>query len=148
MKRHRDMCIAHLLPEIPFWESLWRHRDHSGYGLSKWRTTLQCNAVWQWLSPYPEWSLRQHEYVWILHCDWRVQNGAAVPMNIRPMFIYDLSCRKCLGAFVWSLISKNKTCFTQKYATKKRINLTLVGAFATVILMFIDIIRDVGGSFI
>ena len=32
-------------------------RDHSGYGLSQWETTLHCNIVSHWLSPYPEWSL-------------------------------------------------------------------------------------------
>ena len=32
-------------------------RDHSGYGLSQWETTLQCNVVYHWLSPCPEWSL-------------------------------------------------------------------------------------------
>ena len=30
---------------------------HSGYGLSQWETTLQCNVVSHWLSPYAEWSL-------------------------------------------------------------------------------------------
>ena len=29
----------------------------SGYVLSPWETTLQCNIVSHWLSPYPEWSL-------------------------------------------------------------------------------------------
>ena len=32
-------------------------RDHSGYGFSQGETTLQCNVVPHWLSPYPEWSL-------------------------------------------------------------------------------------------
>ena len=31
--------------------------DHSGYGCSQWRMTLQCNVVSHWLSPYSEWSL-------------------------------------------------------------------------------------------
>ena len=31
--------------------------DHFGYGLSQWDTTLYCNVVSHWLSPYPEWSL-------------------------------------------------------------------------------------------
>ena len=30
--------------------------DHSGYGLSQWETTLHCNVVSLWLSPYPEWT--------------------------------------------------------------------------------------------
>ena len=34
------------------------YRDHSGYGLSQWEETLQCNAFSQWLSPYPEWALQ------------------------------------------------------------------------------------------
>ena len=28
--------------------------DHSGYGLNQWETTLHCNVVSHWLSPYPE----------------------------------------------------------------------------------------------
>ena len=30
--------------------------DHSGYGLSQWKTTLHCSGVFHWLSTYPEWS--------------------------------------------------------------------------------------------
>ena len=30
------------------------NRNKSGYGLSKWETTLQCNVVSHWLSPYPK----------------------------------------------------------------------------------------------
>ena len=33
------------------------YSDHSGYGLSQRETTLLCNVVSHWLSPYPEWSL-------------------------------------------------------------------------------------------
>ena len=33
------------------------HRDHTRYGLIQWETTLHCNVVSHWLSPYPEWSL-------------------------------------------------------------------------------------------
>ena len=32
-------------------------RDHSGYGLNQWNTTLECNIVSHWLNPHPEWSL-------------------------------------------------------------------------------------------
>ena len=32
-------------------------RYHSRYGLSQWGTTLKCNVVSYWLSPYQEWSL-------------------------------------------------------------------------------------------
>ena len=32
-------------------------RDHSGYGLSQWETTLHCNVASYWLCPYSEWSL-------------------------------------------------------------------------------------------
>ena len=27
-------------------------RDHSGFGLSQWKTKLHCNAITHWLSPY------------------------------------------------------------------------------------------------
>ena len=33
-------------------------RDHSGYGLSQWENTLQCNVVSYYLSLYPERSLQ------------------------------------------------------------------------------------------
>ena len=32
-------------------------RDQYEYELSQWETTLQCNVVSYWMSPYPEWSL-------------------------------------------------------------------------------------------
>ena len=32
--------------------------DHSGYGISQWKTTLQCNIVYHWLSQCPERSLK------------------------------------------------------------------------------------------
>ena len=32
-------------------------RDQYTYGISQWETTLQCNVVSHWLSPYPNWSL-------------------------------------------------------------------------------------------
>ena len=32
-------------------------RGYSGYGLSQWEMTLQCNVISHWLSPCPEWSL-------------------------------------------------------------------------------------------
>ena len=31
-------------------------KGHSGCGLSQWETTLHCNVISHWLSPYPEWS--------------------------------------------------------------------------------------------
>ena len=31
-------------------------RDHSGYRLSQWGTTLHCYVVSHWLIPYPEWA--------------------------------------------------------------------------------------------
>ena len=33
------------------------HRDHSGFGLSQWKTSLQFNINSHSLSPYPEWSM-------------------------------------------------------------------------------------------
>ena len=38
------------------------HRDHSMYGLTQWETTLHCNAVSHWQSPYPEWSLTYQQF--------------------------------------------------------------------------------------
>ena len=45
--------MIHILWSILRW---WIRRDHSGYGPSQWETTLQCNVVSHWLSPYTEWS--------------------------------------------------------------------------------------------
>ena len=47
----------------PIWEcfvgliSMFFIRYHSGYELSQWEVTLQCNVASHWLSPYPEKSL-------------------------------------------------------------------------------------------
>ena len=47
-------------------------RDHTVYGLSQWETTLQCNVVSYWLTPYTElppnlpvslWSCMQHRVI-------------------------------------------------------------------------------------
>ena len=35
----------------------WLDVTFSGYGLSQWKTTLHCNVISHWLSPYQEWSL-------------------------------------------------------------------------------------------
>ena len=42
------------------------------YGLSQWETTLHCNVVSLWLSPYPEWSssLRTHTSADILSIEY------------------------------------------------------------------------------
>ena len=42
----------------------WVHNqdDHSGYGLSQWETTLLCNAVSHWLSPYANRALLLFTY--------------------------------------------------------------------------------------
>ena len=57
----RLLCITFSgHPVIMYVTCYW---DHSGYGLSQWETTLQCNVVSHWLSPYPEWSL-------LLYCLW------------------------------------------------------------------------------
>ena len=42
------------------------YRDHCGYGLSPSETTLHCNVVSHWLSPYPQWSL-SYSGVLLLH---------------------------------------------------------------------------------
>ena len=38
-------------------EENWICRDPSEYGLNQWETTLQCNVVSHWLTPYQECSL-------------------------------------------------------------------------------------------
>ena len=51
---------THICVTRPQWVKIWficYIRDHSGYGFSQWGTTLQCNVVSHWLSPYLEWSL-------------------------------------------------------------------------------------------
>ena len=45
------------IPHMSYWSyvcwfaELGHRGDHSGYGLSQWQTTLQCNVVFHWLSP-------------------------------------------------------------------------------------------------
>ena len=39
--------------------SLWNIEcRYYGYGLSQWETTLHCNVISHWLSPYREWSAK------------------------------------------------------------------------------------------
>ena len=48
-----------------------RSKDHSGHGLSQWKTMLQCNVVSHWLSLHPELSQRSthkkmlHRSIWV-----------------------------------------------------------------------------------
>ena len=44
-------------------------RVHSGFGFSQWQTTLHCNVVFHWLSPYPEWSLKPCAYNFFPYID-------------------------------------------------------------------------------
>ena len=47
-----DNCIGCVSEEI---HPRLGNRDHSRYGLSQWETTLHCNGVSHWLSPYKDW---------------------------------------------------------------------------------------------
>ena len=51
LRRHRAHYDVTVMTNI-------KTRDHSGYGFSQWQSTLQCNAVFHWQSPYPEKSLK------------------------------------------------------------------------------------------
>ena len=58
------------------WGVLCVIMNHSGCGLRQWETTLLCNVVSHWLSPYPEWNLiRNHsvcghsQWETTLHCN-------------------------------------------------------------------------------
>ena len=46
----------------------------SGYGLSQWETTLHCNVVSHWQSPFPDWCLGTLSVV-VMQC------GCGVPMR-------------------------------------------------------------------
>ena len=55
--RHLRRLNAHAKPLFLVslsWDTKHIPRDHSGYSLSQWETTLQCNVVSHWLRPYPE----------------------------------------------------------------------------------------------
>ena len=54
-------------------------RDHSGYGLSQWETTLQCNIISHWLSLYP----------YNDHCLRLRQNSCWFAINIRKFILYE-----------------------------------------------------------
>ena len=52
--------ILHFVVDVIMSErncAIFTWRDHSGYGLSQWETTLQCNVVSHSLSSYPKRSL-------------------------------------------------------------------------------------------
>ena len=54
----QPVCITMVTPSLKVFgiSSSSMFQYYSGYRLSQWETTLQCNVVSQWLSPYPEWS--------------------------------------------------------------------------------------------
>ena len=60
-----------------------RIRDQSGYGLSQWEETLQCNALSNWLNPYSECPLPLFQA--LLH-SWISRN---VSLCARSLFIFD-----------------------------------------------------------
>ena len=53
-----DMQISSEPRLVILEETCPRVRDHSVCGSSQWVTTLQCNVVSHWLSPYTEWYLK------------------------------------------------------------------------------------------
>ena len=58
MAGQAEVIIACIMVIEDFWRRLgWDYRNHSGYGLSQWETTLHCNVISHWLSSYPQWSL-------------------------------------------------------------------------------------------
>ena len=69
---------AHGLPDVILWNA-WVNRDHSGYRLSQWETTLHHNVVSQRLIPYPELSLpspTKHCQAWIANIFYAGNNCA------------------------------------------------------------------------
>ena len=63
VKRYDEVYLWHdvimmLLIPPPHHRTKSKSMDHSGYGLSQWEKTLQCNIISHWLSPYTEWSLK------------------------------------------------------------------------------------------
>ena len=56
----QTMSLLNNMYQGSFWvwaEPMRNNVTFSGYGLSQWKTTLHCNVVSHWLSPYQEWSL-------------------------------------------------------------------------------------------
>ena len=60
-----SICLS-LIPGAclsdPFTCFITTDKDLFGYGLRQWETTLHCNVVSHWLSPYLKWSLHQQGY--------------------------------------------------------------------------------------
>ena len=52
-----ELCMCSTIVVII--ETMPHCRDHCEYGLSQWETTLQCNVVLNWLSPYSKYSVRR-----------------------------------------------------------------------------------------
>ena len=65
----------------------WLPIDHSVYGLSQWKTTLQCNIVCHWLNPYKEWSL------WIV-------KKRLVSISIQALYVFCFWIMKYVCRFV------------------------------------------------
>ena len=63
------MCSGPI-PDFDLLLCEWRGQCtvHSGYGLSQWETSLQCNVVSHWLSPYPECSVQW--WCYLLSAKW------------------------------------------------------------------------------
>ena len=55
-------ALCYYLENLICLYAVWRGY-HSGYGLSQWETTWQCNVVSHWLCPYSEWSMCLRKYL-------------------------------------------------------------------------------------
>ena len=75
----RTVPQAHL--HNTYQDACYWYRYHSGYGLSQWETTLQCNVVSHWLSQYPEWSLKWYP-TFISHHNSHTSNFAMSSMSL------------------------------------------------------------------
>ena len=103
-------------------------RDHSGYGHSQWKTTLQCNVVSHWLSPYPEWS-QLYGKQWDL-----IKLAAGINQELRVIaycnqnyqYMYTSSPRNMLNIVYrrdvlihidfWAVLAVNSEMFSRKWA--------------------------------
>ena len=99
-------------------ESLtYTDRDNSGYGLSQRETTLQCNVVSHWLSPYPGWSW-WHDVAPYIH-------NPDTHANITSTYVYTTD-----GIFKWLFLKANK-CFVNDTQTHHRVATRLTNDMLT-----------------
>ena len=94
------------------------NRAHSGYELSQWETTLQCNVVSHWLRPYTEWSMNKPlpEPMWTKISDALLCHQFSILFVARRIFFTAVSC-----FIVWYLPMNGFSDISSGFSTIKNV---------------------------